>query len=83
MMPGTPNGVTHEKTVGERRAVMRAGCADGEDLFAPPRQQDRLLADMSREHGAVCKGAKRHASAEVQALEVSRARAHRNRPLAN
>ena len=52
-MPGAAHGIVDEEPLGERPAVMRAGGADREHLLAASRQQHRLVADMTEQHGAI------------------------------
>jgi hypothetical protein len=41
------NGIVDEEAFGERSAVMRAYRADGEDVRAAPRDQNRLVSDVA------------------------------------
>jgi hypothetical protein len=47
-------GVVNEQSFGEWAIVVRANGADGEDSISAPRQQHGILADVPKQHLAVC-----------------------------
>ena len=51
VVPRAAHRVADDEPLGERAAVVRAFAADGEDFALGPRQDHRILADMSAEHG--------------------------------
>ena len=52
-MQRAPDGVSHEESVREPAAVMRAERANGEDLVTRAGKQDLRVSDMSVDHRAV------------------------------
>jgi hypothetical protein len=42
VVPGAADGVVHNKTLGKRHAVVRAGGADRKQLIAAPREEHRF-----------------------------------------
>ncbi len=72
--------VTAHHAVGQRRAVMGAMGADGEDLIAAANKQHRLAADMARQFRAVGKVAFRDAPAEIRAFGFAFALRHDRLP---
>jgi hypothetical protein len=66
MMPWTAYRAVDEKSVGERRAVMGAKGANGEQLAVTSDQQHRFAAGMPLQHSFFGQGGKRDALAEVR-----------------
>jgi hypothetical protein len=58
VVPGAADGVVHNKTLGKRHAVVRAGGADRKQLIAAPREEHRFALRTADQHAAVsdCRG---------------------------
>ena len=75
-MPWAAHGVTDEQAVAERSAVVRARCADGEDLRALPRQQYGFAVGVPGEHVPISERGERHTASEIRAGQFSCLIAH-------
>src|SRR6185437_10093453 len=70
VVPGAPDRIADEKTVGERSMIMRAMGRDRRDLATVPDQQDFVVAEMSGKHVAFRQFACCDSLAEVRPLRL-------------
>src|SRR6478672_10782649 len=69
VVPWAPHRVAHDEPFAQRSAVVRAGCADREELAAAPRHEYGLTVGVSHEHPAFGDAGHRHAGSEVRPLQ--------------
>jgi hypothetical protein len=70
MVPGAAHSIADQQTLGQRPAVMGAGCADRQQVGTTPHQQDRFVSNVPDQHLAICQPNQRDPPGEVRALRL-------------
>jgi hypothetical protein len=67
-MPWAPNRVANDQPVSERRVIVRTGRVNGKEFIPYPRNQHRIITDMTGQHTGLPERLDGHTTGQIGTL---------------